>query len=60
MKKIKGIKGDILLIIGIMLVSTAFLLKDMINTNICEFITGFGFGIEIVAIFKQYKENKIS
>lgn len=60
MKKNKGMKGNILLSIGIILVSTAFLLKDIINTNICEFITGFGLGIEMVGGFKQCKENKIS
>lgn len=58
MKKIKGIKGNILLSIGIILVSIAFLLKDIINANICDFITGFGLGIEIVGIIKKCKENK--
>lgn len=58
MKKIKGIKGNILLSIGLLLVSIAFLLKDIVNTNVCDFITGFGLGIELVGIFKQCKENK--
>lgn len=58
MKKIKGIRGNILLTIGIILVSFSFLLKDTLNTNLCEFITGFGFGIELVSIFKQWKENR--
>lgn len=58
MKKIKGIKGNILLSVGLILVSVAFLLKDILNTNVCDFITGFGLGIELVAIFKQCKENR--
>ena len=58
MKKIKGIRGNILLSIGIILVSSSYLLEDMLNPNLCDFITGIGLGIEIVAIFKQCKENK--
>lgn len=58
MKKIKGIRGNILLSIGIILVSVAFLLNDILDTNICDFITGLGLGIEIVGLFKQCKENK--
>lgn len=58
MKKIKGIKGNILLSVGLILVSIAFLLKDIVNANACDFITGFGIGIEIVGIFKQCKENR--
>lgn len=58
MKRIKGIRGNILLSIGVILVSVAFLLKDVLNSNLCDFITGFGLGIEIVGIFKQCKENK--
>lgn len=58
MKRIKGIRWNILLSIGVILVSVAFLLKDVLNSNLCDFITGFGLGIEIVGIFKQCKENK--
>ena len=58
MKKIKGIKGNILLSVGLILVSTAFLLKDIVNANVCDFITGFGLSIEIVGGFKQCKENR--
>lgn len=58
MKKVKGIRGNILLSIGVILVSVAFLLKDVLNSNLCDFITGFGIGIEIVGLFKQCKENR--
>lgn len=58
MNKIKGIRGNILLSIGIILVSSAYLLEDLLNSNLCDFITGLGLGIEIVAVFKQCKENK--
>ncbi len=54
----KKIKGNILLSVGIILVSTAFLLKGIVNANVCDFITGFGLGIEIVGGFKQSKENR--
>lgn len=58
MKKTRGIRANILLGIGIILVSSAFLLEDVLNPNLCDFISGFGLGIEIVAFFKQCKENK--
>lgn len=54
----KKIKGNILLGVGLILISTAFLLKDIVNANVCDFITGFGFGIEMVGILKQCKENR--
>lgn len=53
----KKIKVNILLSVGLILVSTAFLSKDIVNANICDFISGFGISIEIVGIFKQCKEN---
>lgn len=56
--KNKGLKAKIVLGVGLILVSLRFWLKDILSDNICDCITGFGLGLEIVGIFKYCKARK--
>lgn len=53
----KNYKGNIILSIGIILVSISIILNNHINSIICDCITGVGLGLEILGLFMPCKKK---
>ncbi len=53
----KKIRGNIILGVGILLVSISLLLNDIVSETLCDVIIGIGIGFEIVGLIKQCKDN---
>lgn len=51
----KNIKGNIILGVGILLVSISLLLNSVVSDTICDIITGIGIGLELLGLIKECK-----
>lgn len=52
-----NIKGNIIMGIGILFVSTALILDGVASDLICDIMTGVGIGLELLGLIKQCKEK---
>ena len=53
--KMKKIKGNVILGLGILLVSVSLLLNNVVNDTIHDIIIGIGIGLELLGLIKECK-----